>query len=132
MATLKNLCADLDISIRSVQLLGPMTKQATKWIGARHYQVEISVEDKPIYLGPYSQGSACVAPPALTEVLYCLLSDADTGGQSYRDWANEAGFGLDSVEGRRVFSACEDTREALIAAFGSVMFEELLDAMRNE
>lgn len=49
--------------------------------------------------------------PDLKNVLYCLVSDAQSvdGVESFEEWASELGYDTDSRKAERAYNACKDT-----------------------
>lgn len=54
--------------------------------------------------------------PIVTDVLYCLLSDAGCVmyGQSFEDFCSEIGYNPDSISHKKIYDACTDIWRALI------------------
>ena len=63
--------------------------------------------------------------PSLSDVLYCLVSDASSvrNGEKFEDWANELGYNPDSRQDEKCFNACLETWRALLRLGAD--FEEL-------
>jgi hypothetical protein len=75
---------------------------------AHHYKVTLSRGRTRIVV-PFHQGSAHTAPPTVTDVIDCLISDA-TGFenvQSFEDWCAEYGYDTDSRTAERTYKAVE-------------------------
>ncbi len=69
--------------------------------------------------------------PSLTDVLYCLVSDAECvrHGQSFEDFCSELGYNPDSISHLKIYNACTDIWRALVRM--GVDFSELQKLMQN-
>lgn len=66
--------------------------------------------------------------PRADEVLHCLLNDAQSGSESFRDFCDNYGMSRDSLSGLKTHLACQDTRDALVRIFGGSLLAELNEA----
>lgn len=67
-----------------------------------------------------------VKPPKLSDVFYCLLSNADAiDYRDFSEWAAEFGYNNDSIKARETYDACLATALALRSAFGEKTLSEL-------
>ena len=66
--------------------------------------------------------------PNADEVLHCLLNDAQSGSESFRDFCDNYGMDRDSISGLKTYLACQETRDALLRLFGGALLAELTEA----
>lgn len=67
--------------------------------------------------------------PDLADVLCCLQSDARAveDHPTFRDFAEDFGYELDSRDGEKTYNACQDTGARLRDFFGRDLFREFLN-----
>jgi hypothetical protein len=67
-------------------------------------------------------------PPAASDVLDCLASDAAgyDNAESFEDWASEYGYDPDSRKGERIYNTVGTQAGKLRRFLGNVLYEELL------
>jgi hypothetical protein len=75
----------------------------------------------------FSKGKGLPDAPTVTEVLYCLASNAAgyENAQSFEDWCNEYGYSTDSRKAERTWLAVVDGAKKLKTLLGPA-YEELL------
>lgn len=67
-----------------------------------------------------------IDPPAVVDVLHCLLTDASAiDCRDFADWCDETGGDSDSIAARDAYNACVATGLKLRAAFGEKRITEL-------
>jgi hypothetical protein len=70
--------------------------------------------------------------PDLSDVVECLLSDAQAGAQSFEDFCSDFGYDVNSREAERTHNACRDNLCKLLRAFGFDGIATLQQAMGEE
>lgn len=71
-------------------------------------------------------GGVALAPPAISDVVSCLVSDASAADYAtYEQWAPELGYDIDSRKGEATYRACLDIARELNRIFGAVVVESL-------
>ena len=58
-------------------------------------------------------------PPEVADVLYCLLSDALCGQDTFEDFCNSLGYSPDSREALKIYLACQKTEQDLRKLLGN-------------
>lgn len=73
-----------------------------------------------------SFGFRSLPPPALRDVLYSLVMDANVLHYSYfEQWAADFGYDADSREAERTYTACLNQSRALVALIGTAALRDL-------
>lgn len=67
------------------------------------------------------------AEPTAAEVLECLASDASGADQSFKDWAGDYGYDIDSRKAERIYKAVAAQTRKLGRFLGASALTELLD-----
>lgn len=90
----------------------------------------------------YSQGSAHrrerqrykrigeAAPPCVADVVSCLVSEAQSGDQTFEDFASDMGLDTDSRRAHKTWLACVDTRIRLRNLLGEAL-DAIVDASED-
>jgi hypothetical protein len=66
--------------------------------------------------------------PKADEVLHCLLTDAQSGSESFRDFCDNYGMDRDSLSALKTYLACQETRDAMLRLFGGQLLSQLIEA----
>lgn len=67
-----------------------------------------------------------IPPPALADVLACLLQDGEgTEWESFESWADNYGYDTDSRKAEEVYRACQEAGRALAGMFSPAERERL-------
>jgi len=73
-----------------------------------------------------------LSAPALADVLYCLISDADAiEYPTYEDWASNMGYDTDSRKGEATYRACLETGLKLRALIGDGALTKLRELFQD-
>lgn len=73
-----------------------------------------------------------VSPPAIEDVLYSLVSDADVlNSSSFEDWANELGYDPDSRKAESIYRACLEIALKLRNGIGESNLARLREAFED-
>lgn len=97
---------------------------------ARHWVFTITRGEHE-YTGFYTQGSAHTRSPDLTDVLSCLLSDAQYAEYDFEEFCGDMGYDTDSRRAERIHDACEQAAAGMSRLFTAAEREDLA-AMFNE
>jgi hypothetical protein len=75
----------------------------------------------------FSQGSAHTADPTISDVLDCMVSDANgyDNATDFEDWASEYGYETDSRKAERTYRAVKKQAEQLRRTVGDSAYEAL-------
>jgi len=92
--------------------------------------VDFTVTKKRRFTTWFSMGPALSGEPKVTEVLDCLLSDAQAGSQDFSEFCGEFGYDEDSRKAEKTWKECAKTHERLTAFLGDELFEKALYAER--
>lgn len=66
----------------------------------------------------YFMGSAHTGEPEISDVVYCILMDAQAlNAQGFEDWAAELGYDTDSRKAEKTYQACLDNARKLQTLF---------------
>lgn len=67
-------------------------------------------------------------PPQLDEVLYCLALDSQSfmNAPTWKQFAGEFGYNVDSIKEKKTFKACRNMAAKLQNLFGWVTFQEFI------
>lgn len=115
----------MDVSIRSRQV--DSRPGADQWDShATHWRVTIKRGGES-FTTHYSMGSALRGDPELQGVIYCLLTDAEYGGESFADWCDNMGADTDSRRAYANWQACKRTA----ASMGRLFRPSELDDLRE-
>lgn len=98
--------------------------------GAHHWKFTIT-RGKQEHTGYYSQGSAHTVIPTLTDVLSCLLSDAQYGEYDFDEFCDDLGYDTDSRRAERIHRACIHVAAGMSRLFSAAEREDLT-AVFNE
>lgn len=79
----------------------------------------------------WRQKHAKPVPPTAASVLYCMLSDAQAGQGTFRDFCSDFGYSDDSIKALNTYTACQDMEHKLRAVFMSEHREELARLLEN-
>jgi|SRR5690554_3610619 len=93
--------------------------------GARHWEFTITRNGEHEHSGFYSQGSAHTAPPTLTDVLSCLLSDAGCAEYDFDEFCSDLGHDTDSRRAERIHNACRQVAVGMARLFSPSEREDL-------
>ena len=91
---------------------------------ATHWRVTIKRGGES-FTTHYSMGSALRGDPELQDVVHCLLTDAEYGGESFADWCDNMGDNPDSRRAYSAWEACKRTAASLARLFSPSELEEL-------
>jgi len=73
-----------------------------------------------------------LSAPALADVLYCLISDADAiEYPTYEDWASNMGYNTDSRKGEATYRACLEISLKLRALIGDGALTKLRELFQD-
>lgn len=73
----------------------------------------------------YFTGPAITEDPTLSDVMACLVLDAECGSRDFEDFAAEMGYDTDSRRAYGIWQACQRTADKLAHLFGSDLSEVL-------
>lgn len=81
----------------------------------------------------YSMGAAHTGNPKVDDVVYCLMSDADSVRycESFEEWCGELGMNADSRKDFAVYQACLETCNELDQFFLVKELEEIREACQD-
>lgn len=125
---LTKLCKQLKIAATAQETHAPLGYRGSS--EGRHYVVWLTMGTKKLTT-PFHQGSAHTKPPTAADVLYCLVSDADAGLESFRDFCGNFGHDMDSRHALDLYLTCQETYTELRAFLGSDNFAVLREASRD-
>ena len=69
--------------------------------------------------------------PTQASVLYCLLSDADFGQESFNDFCDNLGYDNDSMQAFKTYQSCMDTTRKISKLFNCVQRQQLADLLQD-
>ncbi len=72
-----------------------------------------------------------VVKPTQASVLYCLLSDADLGSESFDDFCDNLGYNSDSIADFKTYQACMATAKQLRKIFTSEQRQALQELLQD-
>lgn len=114
----------MGVTMRAMRAERP---DASEWgEAASHWRVTLKRNGKS-YSTHYSMGAALTGSPELCDVLYCLISDAESAGESFDDWCANFGYDTDSRKAERTWKACKRVAASLSRLFTN----NELDALRE-
>lgn len=64
-------------------------------------------------------------PPAVADVLSCVLSDAGACDETFDEWAGNLGYDNDSIKALNTYLACQRNGEKVRRLLGVELFEQL-------
>jgi hypothetical protein len=64
-------------------------------------------------------------------VVYSLLSDSDSGNQSFRSFCDEFGYNSDSIKDRGIWEACQEIGEDFLRVVGREQIETLRELLQD-
>lgn len=100
----------------------------------RHWRVRLSCGRRSFSLY-FSQGSAHTQPPTLTDVLSCIVSDAQSyencaprsSSSNFESWCSDLGYDPDSRKAERIYKAVKKQAEQLKRTVGESAYDVLLE-----
>ena len=78
-----------------------------------------------------TSNSYYIKQPQIAAVLYCLLSDADAGNESFSNWCENFGYNSDSITAFNTYQACEKTAKQLNNLFNREQLRTLRDLLQD-
>lgn len=72
-----------------------------------------------------------IKQPQIAHVLYCLLSDAEAGNESFSNWCENFGYDSDSINAFNTYQACEKTAKQLNNLFNREQLRTLRDLLQD-
>ena len=69
--------------------------------------------------------------PTSASVLYSLLMDAECGNETHGDFCDNFGYDRDSIKGRRIYLACQETGEQVRKIFTQEQIEKLTNLLED-
>lgn len=95
---------------------------------ARHFRCRISCGRKSFGIY-FSQGSAHTTDPTISDVLGCMVSDAQgyDNASDFEDWWSEYGYDTDSRKAERTYRAVKKQAEQLKRTVGEKEYDLLKD-----
>lgn len=64
-------------------------------------------------------------PPALADVLYSLLSDADAGSRTFNEFCDDYGYDADSRRALDTYLECQQAHTDLVRVLGRALMTRL-------
>lgn len=120
---LDEICQSLKIEIRSDETSAPRgyigSSEGTHWDVTLIRRGESGAPRK--LRTPFHQGSAHTKPPTAASVLYCLISDADAGSETFEDFCSNFGSSTDSRRALDMYLTCQGTAAELRKFLGEHM-----------
>lgn len=104
--------------------------------GSTHWRVTLrridgALSSPPITLH-YSQGPAIAGEPTAADVLYCMLSDAQSvADRTFEEWAGDMGWDSDSRKAERAYLACQGERVQLARLLPDALYREACKAAQD-
>lgn len=97
--------------------------------GSTHWRVTLMYRRRQMTV-PFSQGPAHSSEPQASDVLGCLVSDANgyIGGRDFEDWCSECGYDPDSRKAERTFQAIRTQTDKLEKFLGPDLLNEAFHA----
>jgi hypothetical protein len=124
----------MGLSMRAVRLLARSDRVSAWGKDASHWQVKIERFGKTSSMViTYSMGSAHKNPPALPEIMHCLVSDSQSvmGGTTFEQWAGDLGYDVDSISALRTFEACQKQAKDFAALLNPSDMDRLTELFQD-
>lgn len=104
MSELSALCTEL--GIKSTSEYGAVEVPQGWAPGTHPYKVTLRLGRRQLTV-PFFCGPGCTEDPIAADVLFCLVSDAQAGDQSFEDFASDFGYDVDSRKAEATWRTCQ-------------------------
>lgn len=84
------------------------------------YKVTLQYKRRKLSV-PFYQGKAICKEPQAHDVIYCLISDAQSveNADSFEDWAFSLGYDTDSRKAEKIYKACVKNQQSIRRFLGT-------------
>ena len=111
-----------------------MDESDPKWVHnawAVAFTSKLGVMRTPFKTGLGHRVDGVPAKPTAAGVLYCLLLDADSAGQSFANWCSDFGYDTDSRKALNTYLVCGDIARDLRKVFGREQLDHLRELLEQ-
>lgn len=96
------------------------TEPNPEWPHSTAYTVTLQYKRRKLTV-PFYQGKAICKEPQSHDVIYCLISDAQSieCADSFEDWASSLGYDTDSRKAEKTYKACVKNQQNIRRFLGT-------------
>ncbi len=96
------------------------------------FTAEIQEAQKTGILETYAPNMTVpIDPPDILDVLYCIVSDAESSFDSFKDFCDNCGFDDDSISHHKIYLLCRKMGRDLISLIGRDALNKLTELFRD-
>jgi hypothetical protein len=129
MQTLKDLAKNVTIKSEQGAARLEWDKRDDWQRKANDWRVTLTYKGRR-YSFDFWQGTGIKTAPDAAGVLECLLSDAQSAGDSFEEFCSNMGYNTDSRKAEQIYKACERTHARLSKLFGAD-YQSFIEAERD-
>lgn len=113
MNSLEKLC-------QAIKCEAKETEPNPEWLHSIAYIVTLQYKRRKLTV-PFYQGMAICKEPQAHDVIYCLISDAQSveNADSFEDWAFSLGYDTDSRKAEKIYKACVKNQQNIRRFLGT-------------
>ena len=112
-------------------LIGTNYKLSQKQIEGREVLRSVIGADRSEEITIKLDSGAYVVKPTQASVLYCLISDADLGSESFDDFCDNLGYNSDSITDFKTYQACMATAKQIRKLFTGEQRQTLQELLQD-